>query len=423
MGNRKNKRSLVNVVMGVIGAIVVVIAAYFGIDLSDNPDFQQAATEVADFFAEPDPTQPGTLPEQNTPVAAAPGSVRTIALREGFGATKSFWQVYFTEPTLNDADAEDTCMGGVDEIIVSLIENTQRTLDIAAFEWKNACITRAVIDAAERGVQVRMVVDDEHVVEENEEYILEGEVSPFQWIIDAGIPWRDDDRSALMHNKFMIFDGTLVTTGSMNYTPRGTYSNNNNVVVLRSQPAVRTYQDEFNEMYVDGIFGPRGARPNDAEFTQDGIPIRVVFSPDDPVETILAEELSRAQEEIRFMTFSFTLESIGVILLENAAAGIDVEGIFETRASETEFSELPRLFCAGLPVYQDGNSETFHHKVFIVDRTTVLTGSFNISNNATTSNDENMVIIRDPDLAAQFIAEYERMRARARVPDGDFACP
>ncbi|HRL12927.1 MAG TPA: phospholipase D-like domain-containing protein, partial [Aggregatilineales bacterium] len=59
---------------------------------------------------------------------------------------------------------------------------------------------------------------------------------------------------------------------------------------------------------------------------------------------------------------------------------------------------------------------TMHHKVFIVDDTHVITGSFNFSANAITSNDENLVIIHDPELARQYIAEYERVKSVSSIP-------
>ncbi|PJF21908.1 MAG: hypothetical protein CUN56_08685 [Phototrophicales bacterium] len=393
-----------SLIMGIIGAIVIAIASYFGIDLSTS---NNTTSDTGQVISQP----------------ASSANVSTIQFSEGFGAQKSFWQVYFTSPTRSDAQPSETCMGGIDQVVVDLINSTQRTLDIAAFEWKNQCITEAVIAAHNRGVAVRMVVDDEHVIEENEEAELLDEESPFMDIIQAGIPYVDDGRSGLMHNKFMIFDGTTVLTGSMNFTARGTYTNNNNLLVLRSQRAVEAYQDQFNEMFIDGQFGPRGETPNDFAFTQDGIPVRILFSPDDPVVEILVEEINNAQSEIRFMTFSFTEDRVGEALLNAAARGVDVAGVFETRGSETQYSELPALFCAGLDVRQDGNGQTFHHKVFIIDGVTVMTGSFNISDNAITSNDENMVIIRDSDLAAQYLAEYERVRQSARAVDpADVSC-
>jgi len=50
-----------------------------------------------------------------------------------------------------------------------------------------------------------------------------------------------------------------------------------------------------------------------------------------------------------------------------------------------------------------------HHKVFIIDNATVVTGSFNPSQNADTRNDENMLIIHDPSIAARFLEEFYRL--------------
>jgi phosphatidylserine/phosphatidylglycerophosphate/cardiolipin synthase-like enzyme len=52
--------------------------------------------------------------------------------------------------------------------------------------------------------------------------------------------------------------------------------------------------------------------------------------------------------------------------------------------------------------------------VFIIDGKTVVTGSFNFSSNANENNDENLLIIDSPELAAQYAAEFERVYAQAR---------
>ncbi len=44
--------------------------------------------------------------------------------------------------------------------------------------------------------------------------------------------------------------------------------------------------------------------------------------------------------------------------------------------------------------------------------------------NAADANDENVVIIQEPDIAALYIAEFERRWAEASVPDADnVECP
>ena len=61
-----------------------------------------------------------------------------------------------------------------------------------------------------------------------------------------------------------------------------------------------------------------------------------------------------------------------------------------------------------LDVVQDGNPYTFHHKSFIIDNKIVVIGSFNFSNNADRSNDENLLIVHNPEIAAEFLKEFDR---------------
>lgn len=353
----------------------------------------------------PTPTSTSTpVPPTATPV---PGSVIPLPVTQGFGAEKGFWQVYFTAPT--GSRDPSTYVGGIDEILAAQIGQVQQTLDVAAYEFNSPALTQAILDAKARGVRVRIVTDDDAGLGDDNTTLTQLEA--------AGIPIATDQRSALMHNKFMILDSATVWTGSWNYTINDTYRNNNNALALRSQSAVLNYQTEFNEMFIEGRFGPTSpANTPRAEFTQDGVPIGVYFSAEDDVIGKILATIQSAQTSIHFMTFSFTVDEIGQALIAQAADGVDVSGIFERTGSQTQFSELTPLFCAGLSVRQDGNPFVLHHKVFIIDGKTVLSGSFNVSANATNSNDENLISITDPDLAAQYLAEFDRRWAEASTP-------
>ncbi|MFN8378265.1 MAG: phospholipase D-like domain-containing protein [Anaerolineae bacterium] len=361
------------------------------------------------------PTVTASPPTAQTVLTPTPTSsigVLNFQLGQGFGAQKGFWTVYFTAPTGSRDPA--TYHGGVDEALAAAIAGTQRTIDIAAYEFNSPALTQALIEAKARGVRIRMVTDDEDGLGDAETTL--GQLQA------AGIPIVTDERSALMHDKFVILDGQTVWTGSWNLTINDTYRNNNNAIALRSQKAVENYQAEFDEMFVEGRFGPTSPvnTPNHV-FSQNDTVVEVYFAPEDQVIDQIVSAVSGAQESVRFMTFSFTVDDIGSALLERAARGVDVQGIFERTGSQTQFSEFGRLFCAGLPVRQDGNPFVLHHKVFVIDGQTVVTGSFNISDNATNSNDENLIIIHDPDLAAQYLTEYDRRWAEARLPS-DFSC-
>jgi phosphatidylserine/phosphatidylglycerophosphate/cardiolipin synthase-like enzyme len=73
---------------------------------------------------------------------------------------------------------------------------------------------------------------------------------------------------------------------------------------------------------------------------------------------------------------------------------------------------------AGFDIMVDGNKYLLHHKVFIIDaevpgKARVITGSFNPTKSANERNDENMLIIWNDELVAQYVTEYERVRAKA----------
>jgi phosphatidylserine/phosphatidylglycerophosphate/cardiolipin synthase-like enzyme len=341
-------------------------------------------------------------------VAAPQPTTTSIPLN---GASGAWWQVYFTDP-LTHSDP-DQIEGSIPEKLVSLIRESTTSIDIAAFEFDLTPVAQALIDAHQRGVQVRWVTDDENGTGAD---AYEGH-GQFAMLKIAGIPIRDDQRSALMHDKFIIFDRYLVWTGSTNLTVSGAFRNNNNVLVIDSPQLAAIYQHEFDEMW-GGQFGPSSPSTTlqQTVIIQD-TPIQVLFAPEDDAMAHIIPLVEAAQSSIRFMAFSFTYRQLGQALLERAASGVDVQGIFEARSSENEFSQLPPLYCAGLPVRQDGNPATFHHKVLVIDGQVLVTGSLNFSTSADESNDENVIILTNAEVAAQYLQEFDRRWAEAVLPD------
>jgi phosphatidylserine/phosphatidylglycerophosphate/cardiolipin synthase-like enzyme len=226
-----------------------------------------------------------------------------------------------------------------------------------------------------------------------------------------------------MHNKYLIFDDQIVWTGSTNLTVNGSFRNNNNVLVVHSPEVATIFKREFDEMWA-GEFGARAPSTIEAQSTTiQGTPIQIFFSAEDHPVSAIVPIIESAEESIRFMAFSFTHDDLGGAILDRAADGVEVQGIFETRGSQTEFSELGNLYCAGLAVRQDGNPGILHHKVIIVDGRVVITGSANFSNNADRNNDENVIVLANEEIAAEYLREFDRRWSEAREPDpADLDC-
>ena len=314
-------------------------------------------------------------------------------------AAGDWYQLYFTTP-----QQELTWSGGLDEILAADMDRARRSIDVAAYEFNLESLTGALIRAHNRGVRVRLVTDSDNV-----------ELDQPLELIEAGIPVVEDGRSAIMHNKFVVIDGQVTWTGSWNLTDNGTYRNNNNVLRIVSPEIAVNYGTEFNEMFDGKQFGL--GSPADTPYPALRInetEIWTLFAPEDRVIEKVIGVVSQAKESIRFMAFSFTDRALAAEMMARAADGVLVEGVFEARGSGTDYSQYGPLYDAGLRVWQDGNPAIMHHKVIIIDRAIVITGSFNFSASANQSNDENLLIIYDPEIAAAYLTEFDRVVAEAR---------
>jgi phosphatidylserine/phosphatidylglycerophosphate/cardiolipin synthase-like enzyme len=101
---------------------------------------------------------------------------------------------------------------------------------------------------------------------------------------------------------------------------------------------------------------------------------------------------------------------------QRAQNGVDVSGVFEKVGSDTDAAELKTLFCRKIPVRVDGNPSFMHNKVIVLDDHIVITGSLNFSTNAEESNDENVLIIDNADIARLYQQDFERVWSRAADP-------
>jgi phosphatidylserine/phosphatidylglycerophosphate/cardiolipin synthase-like enzyme len=297
--------------------------------------------------------------------------------------------------------------------LIEKINGAQKSIHIVSFEFGLTPVAQALIAAKQRGVDVRWVTDDENGLQADED----PDRGQFAMLQNAGIEVRADTRTALMHDKFWIFDGETAWTGSTNITVSGVFQQNNNVIVIHSPEVAAIYEREFQEMW-DGQFGPKSPSTADQQsVTLNGTPIQIYFSPEDKVLDHIIPMVSAAQSNIRFMAFSFTDYPLAKAMIDRAATGVDVAGIYEKVGSETEGSELKTFFCARVPVRQDGNPRFLHDKIIILDNHIVISGSFNFSSNATENNDENVMIIDNPDIASLYMQEFAKLWSIATDPD------
>jgi phosphatidylserine/phosphatidylglycerophosphate/cardiolipin synthase-like enzyme len=275
-----------------------------------------------------------------------------------------------------------------EEELFVFLNNSRYSIHCAVYELNLPRII-SLLENKNREIDVRVVVDDYYYTE------VEG----------TGFA-RQDGKQGLMHNKFCVVDGIRVYTGSFNPTLNCAYKNNNNMLVIESEYLARNYENEFGELW-RGEFG-KGNKTVYPVVVWNNIRVENYFCPEDGCRDKIRGEIARANKSIIFLMFSFTDDFLGNDLVIKHEEGVVVRGVFE-KTKLSEYSEFNKLSYQGIDVRLDKNKYNMHHKVWIIDNRTVITGSFNPSANAEYDNDENILIIEDPVIARYFIEEFDRI--------------
>lgn len=270
---------------------------------------------------------------------------------------------------------------------LSFLDSAEQSIHCALFDVGLTSVQEKLLDK-EKKIEVTVVTDDDYLKKFNHSFVK-------------------TDSHGLMHNKFCVVDEKKVSSGSMNPTYNDAHKNNNNLLLIESAVIAQNYEDEFQEMW-NGNF-KKGSKVENPKIMLDGkekdIRVENYFCPEDHCADQVKEELQKAEKSIYFMTFSFTHNGIANILLLKNRDGIEVKGVMEVKQI-SEHSEFNRLLQNQVDVRKDGNKNNLHHKVFIVDEKTVITGSFNPTANGDQRNDENVIIIEDEEIAKEFVEEF-----------------
>ena len=216
---------------------------------------------------------------------------------------------------------------------------------------------------------------------------------------------RFDDSNQLMHNKFCVIDKRIMITGSFNPTDNDNNYNNNNIIIIYSKILAENYEDEFDELW-NGKFG-EGSKVKYPKVSLSEVSIENYFCPEDECAQRVIGLINNAEKSVYFMAFSFTNEKIADAVIKKG--NLDVKGIFDSGQASSQYSQYRRMEEFGINVIKDKNRRKMHHKVFIIDNETVVTGSFNPTKNADARNDENVIVVHDKKIAKSYLDEFESL--------------
>ncbi len=297
------------------------------------------------------------------------------------------------------------------------INSANTSIDIAVYGWDNTPdIYKALINAKERGVKLRVVYDrftnpDKEYYKDTQTLVKIADDARSDFI--NGSPAQTDQ---LMHNKFAIFDNKTVFTGSMNFSHTGLSGYNSNaVIIINSKDVARLYTAEFEQM-LSGKFHNMKTKPNLPNSFQIGdSKINVYFSPYDKTSQYIIPLLNSAQNYIYIPTFLITHTDISNALIKAKQRGVNVKVIIDANNTSTRNTKHALLRQNGVFLKTENYAGKMHSKSIIIDDKYIIAGSMNFSNSGENKNDENLLIIENSKLA-KFYKEFF-LDLWAKIPD------
>jgi len=143
------------------------------------------------------------------------------------------------DPILIGASEVNTCFtppAGCGAVIAGLISKAQDSIYIQAYGFTSGEIAKALINAHERGVKVRVLLDKSNIGAKH---------SKMRDIRKAGIEVSIDKVSGIAHNKVIIIDKQKVITGSFNFTVGADIRNTENVIIVNDREVAKRYLENW----------------------------------------------------------------------------------------------------------------------------------------------------------------------------------
>jgi len=145
--------------------------------------------------------------------------------------------------------------------------------------------------------------------------------------------------------------------------------------------------------------------------------VTVYHSPKGGCADAILRELKQARREVLVQAYSFTSKPIAEALIEVKKRGARVEIVLDQSNEEEPYSQLPLLVGEGLAPLIDAHHAIAHNKVMIVDRRTLITGSFNFTHQAEHENAENLLVIKGhPELIASYRQSFTAHKGHSQPP-------
>ena len=133
------------------------------------------------------------------------------------------------------------------------------------------------------------------------------------------------------------------------------------------------------------------------------------FSPGDDCRRKLLDLCVSARTALDISVFTISDNRLSDAVISAHKRGVVVRIITDDEKMADAGSDIELLMDAGVAVRTDSSSAHMHHKFALVDRHTLVNGSFNWTRSASDYNQENILVTNEPLLVAAYLNEFESL--------------
>lgn len=300
---------------------------------------------------------------------------------------------------------DNSCNTTVCRELVNEINSAQSSIDFAIYGYtKVPALQKALENAQARGVKIRFIYDTDS---------NNNNIYPDTFYLAKIFTDNNTDRlPPIMHDKFFIFDGKKILTGSANISNTDMSGFNSNAILLiNSEKVAQIYEQEFQQMYQGRWDKTKLKTPDKCEGD-----LEIYFSPQDKAITKQVLPLvNNAQKYIYIPAFLITHKGLADSLIAASGRGVAVKVILDATNTHTGSSKMKILRGTGIQVKTENLAGKLHSKSIIIDDLYVVIGSMNFSRSGEGKNDENLVIIKNSQAAVFYKTFFQYLWKR--IPD------
>jgi phosphatidylserine/phosphatidylglycerophosphate/cardiolipin synthase-like enzyme len=316
--------------------------------------------------------------------------------------------------------------------LIEFISETKHSLHCAIYDLRDASVLNALKKLQQNKVDLHIAYDAGKKVEGN----LSADPKPpgtkdlleQAGLADISTPVHEGGH--LMHDKFLVRDETYIWTGSANFTPGGFDLQDNNCIYMNSPDLAGNYQKVFEDLLnPDHKSRHKGGNPvvPASSINIGSMNVKTYFAPSasEDIENTIISELTNAKR-VRVLSMVITDEGILSALSKFKNTSFDIRGVYDSsemgnaRKKSTKdpslywFMDDARFVSVKSHPYKEGVESNFmHNKVLVINDNTVVTGSYNFSENAE-ANDENLLVIKSHSVAAAYSKYFDVIYGHAK---------